>query len=286
MTNPASDDVEFQYNPRKAVANVDAFVQRAAALSAATRERRKGRLDIRYGAGELATLDVFPAAAPDAPLHVYLHGGYWRGRDKRDYSYVADALVPLGITTVIMNYDLSPRVELPQIVQQVREGLRWIHAHAADLGGDPASFTASGHSAGAHLIAAALPAGNAAPAELAGMPQAAVLVSGVYELAPVLSISVNQEIRLRPEHVDPMSPMRHPPTPAVPLTIAVGGAETAGFVSQSRDFTQVCAAQGGNVAYVEYPGRDHYSVMGLLEEPGAPLARLIDGIARRTPRAR
>jgi arylformamidase len=278
-----NDDIEYQYNPRKAVANVEAFAQRAAALSAATRQRRTCRLDLRYGAGELATLDVFPAQGERPPLHVFLHGGYWRGRDKSDYSYVADALVRLGITTVVMNYDLCPKAQLPQIVHQVRAGLRWIHAHAADLGGDAESFTASGHSAGAHLIAAALPPVGASAAELAGLPQAAVLVSGVYELEPVLSISVNAEIRLRPEQVDPMSPARHPPTAAVPLTVVVGGGETAGFVGQSRDFVQACAAVGTSVAYVELPVHDHYTIMGLLEEPGAPLARLIDGIARRRP---
>jgi arylformamidase len=283
MTGHLNDDIEYQYNPRKAVANVEAFAQRAAALSAATRQRRGGRLDLRYGAGELATLDVFPAAGARPPLHVFLHGGYWRGRDKSDYSYVADALVPLGITTVVMNYDLCPKAELPQIVQQVRAGLRWVHAHAADLGGDPDSFTASGHSAGAHLIAAALPSGAASPAALAGLPQAAVLVSGVYELEPVLSISVNAEIRLRPDQVDPMSPARHPPAAAVPLTVVVGGAETAAFVAQSREFAQACAAAGTAVTSVELPGHDHYSIMGLLEHPDAQLARLIDGIARRRP---
>ena len=281
MTDSFNYDVEYQYNPRKAVANVEAFALRAAALSATTRQRRSGRLGVPYAAGELATLDVFPASGVRPPLHVFLHGGYWRGRDKSDYSYVADALVPLGITTVVMNYDLCPRAELPQIVRQVREGLRWIHAHAAELGGDPDSFTASGHSAGAHLIAAALPPVGAPAAALAGFPQAAVLVSGVYELEPVLSISVNSEIRLRPEQVDPMSPMRHPPSAAVPLTVVVGGAETAGFVAQSRDFAHACAAKGTSVAYVEVPGHDHYSIMGQLEEPGATIARLIDGIARR-----
>jgi arylformamidase len=274
-----SDDIEFQYNPRKAVANVEQFAQRAAEISAQTRQRRPGRFDLRYGPGKLATLDVFPAAQPNAPLHVFLHGGYWRGRDKSDYSYVADGLVPLGITTVVMNYDLCPVAELPDIVQQVRDGFAWVHAHAAELGGDPASITASGHSAGAHLIATALPSGP--DARLAAwMPRAAVLVSGIYELEPVLSITVNQEIRLRPEQVAPMSPMRHPPTPAVPLVIAVGGGETRGFVGQSHRFAQVCADQGGDATYVELPNHDHYTVMGLLETPDGRLARLIDGIAR------
>jgi arylformamidase len=273
MSGAPAHDLESQYNPRRAVPDVERFTRRAAELSAAARASLPCRLDLRYGTGALATLDVFPAPAPDAPLHVFLHGGYWRGRDKGDYSYVASALVPLGITTVVMNYDLCPAVELPAIVEQVRGGLRWIHEHAADLGGNPGAFTASGHSAGAHLIAAALPrSGRPLPA---WAPRAAVLVSGIYELEPVLSVSVNAEIRLRPEQVDAMSPMRHPPTPQVALTVAAGGAEPAAWVGQSRDFARACAA-----AYVELPGHHHYSIMTLLETPDAPLARLIEAAAR------
>jgi arylformamidase len=271
-------DIETQYNPRKAVANVDAFMQRAAGLSAATRARRSARLDVRYGAGSLATLDVFPAEEAKAPLHVFLHGGYWRGRDKADYSYIADALTPLGITTVVMNYDLCPDVELPTIVQQVRDGLQWIHTHAAELGGDPDQITASGHSAGAHLIAAALPKVGSGPLP-PWAPRAVMLVSGIYELEPVLSITVNQDIRLRPEQVDQMSPMRHPPSTHVSFTVVVGGNETAGFVRQSREFAQCI---GNAAAYVELAGYDHYSIMGLLEAPEAHLAQLIDEIARRS----
>jgi len=280
---PVPDDLESQYNPRKAVANVEQFAQRSAALSAATRRRRTdARLDLRYGQGRLATLDVFPAAAAGSPVHVFLHGGYWRGRDKGDYSYVADALVPHGITTVVMNYDLCPAVELPAIVQQVREGFQWIHAHAGDWGGDPAAITASGHSAGAHLIAAALPRADAAAAAWA--PRAAVLVSGIYELEPVLSVSVNNEIRLRPEQVDALSPMRHPPNTAVPLLVAAGGAEPTSWVKQSHDFAKACTAAGASATYIELPGAHHYSIMNALESADGVLARLIAAYAR--PQAR
>lgn len=68
MSDSSKGDVEYQYNPRKAVANVEAFAQRAAALSAATRQRRSGRLDVPYADGELAQLDVFPAAGVRPPL--------------------------------------------------------------------------------------------------------------------------------------------------------------------------------------------------------------------------
>lgn len=276
------EEIEQQYNPRKAVSDVEQHALRIAALSERVRHARvaagRARLDLRYGTEPLSTLDVFPAEAANAPIHVFLHGGYWRGRDKSDYSCVADALVPHGITTVVMNYDLCPSVELPAIVEQVRQGFAWVHAHAAELGGDPKRFTASGHSAGAHLIAAALSADRQGGAGTR-LPQAAVLVSGIYELEPVLRVSVNKEIRLQPGQVDAMSPMRHPPLPSVPLVVAVGGAETTCWVAESRNYAETCSRQGSQCLYAELPGANHYTVLSHLESPSGWLSRMVASLA-------
>lgn len=268
-------DVETQFNPRRAVPNVDEHAARTQLLSQQARQRHEGIYNLRYGPGPLATLDVFKAAQAHAPVHVFLHGGYWRGRDKSDFSYLADALLPHGITTVVMNYDLCPHVELPAIVDQVAQGLAWVHDHAADWGADPKRYSASGHSAGAHLIAAVLARHDQAASVPMGMPSSAVLISGVYELEPVLSISVNAEIRLRPDQVAAMSPMRHPPCKPVRLAVAVGGAETEGFVEQSKRFAATCAAQGADARFIEYEACDHYTVMRHFESPQGELTRLV-----------
>jgi arylformamidase len=281
MANVSQCDIETQYNPRKAVSDVPQYQQRASKLSAAARRTRKAIFDIRYGTGTLATLDVFASASANAPLHVFVHGGYWRGRDKSDYSYVADALVPLGFTTVVMNYDLCPSATLPEIVAQVRQGLAWIQAHAAELGGDPQTWTVSGHSAGAHLIAAAFAADTPAALLPQTMPKAAVLISGIYELEPVLSISVNDEIRLQPDQVDAMSPMRHPPVPSVPLSVVVGGNETDSWIAQSKSFADMCSASGSACSYQVLDGHHHYSIMTLLETPESPVAKIINEAAKR-----
>jgi arylformamidase len=281
MANMSQGDIETQYNPRKAVSNVPQYQQRATELSSAARRTRKAYFDVRYGTGKLATLDVFASASANAPLHVFVHGGYWRGRDKSDYSYVADALVPLGFTTVVMNYDLCPSATLPEIVAQIRQGLAWIQAHAAELGGDPQSWTVSGHSAGAHLIAAALAADTPAALLPQTMPKAAVLISGLYELEPVLSITVNDEIQLQPDQVDAMSPMRHPPEPSVQLSVVVGGNETDSWIAQSKSFADVCSASGSACSYQVLDGHHHYSIMTLLETPESPLAKIINEAAKR-----
>jgi arylformamidase len=273
------DEHEAQYNPRVAVPDASIFLERTAARSAEARARFAHR-EVRYGSGPLATLDVFAAARPDAPIHVFVHGGYWRGLDKRDYSLVAAGLVPLGITTVVMNYDLCPSVSLPALVAQFRDGVRWICEHAAELGGDPANITLSGHSAGAHLVATALAADaqRADPLPLAQI-RGALLASGIYALAPVLGITVNAMIQLKPGEVDAMSPMQHPPVASVPLDIVVGGDEPPRWIAESTDFAALARRHGVVCQEEVLPGEHHFSIMDLMGSPDAVLSRRVARLA-------
>lgn len=273
------DEHEAQYNPRIAVPDTNAFLERGNARSAEARTRFEYQ-ELRYGTGPLATLDVFPAARKDAPIHIFVHGGYWRALDKRDYSFVANALVPQGITTVLMNYGLCPAVSLPELVAQFRAGLRWICEHAGELGGDAANITLSGHSAGAHLVATALAADEQArdPLPLQQI-RGALLISGIYELSPVLDVSVNALIRLTPEQVDAMSPMRHPPVASVPLEVVVGADEPTRWVGQSTAYADVAREQGAICHDQCIPGHHHFSITELMQTPDGPLARLIAKLA-------
>jgi arylformamidase len=273
-------DIEQQFNPRVSIspADVDRYAARASSLSQATRDRwsqsKACHLDVSYGESRLSTLDIFPVADPGAPLHVFLHGGYWRARDKADYSFVADALAPLGVSTIVMNYDLCPEVEVGDIVEQIKRGFSWIRKNAGAYGCQATNLTASGHSAGAHLIAAAL----SDPEYLDG-PRAALLISGIYELEPVLHITVNEQIRLRPDAVDAMSPMRHPPTRPCSLAMVAGSAEPQDWVAQSRDFADLCKQRGHDCLYGEMPDDNHYSIMTHFESPSGWLSRLAAGMA-------
>ena len=78
------------------------------AQSALARQTLRCVLDVPYGPTLAETLDIFPADAPNAPVFVFLHGGYWRAFSSKEFSCVALGLQPLGITTVVVNYALCP----------------------------------------------------------------------------------------------------------------------------------------------------------------------------------
>jgi arylformamidase len=50
------------------------------------------RFDVPYGRHPAERLDVFLASrgAAAAPVHVFVHGGYWHRLDKADFSFVAE----------------------------------------------------------------------------------------------------------------------------------------------------------------------------------------------------
>src|SRR4030095_9988084 len=92
---------------------------------------------VRYGGGPNEHLDIFPTSKADAPVLVFIHGGYWRSLDKRDHSFVAPALTREGVCAVIPNYALCPAVTIPQITMQLVQALAWTWRHIARRGGDP-----------------------------------------------------------------------------------------------------------------------------------------------------
>ena len=274
--NLSSEALELEFNPRAVARNLDERLAASAAASAETRARLDCVLDVRYGPGAKETLDIFPAAdsgaRPGAPVHLFIHGGYWRAMDKSDYSFIADAFQPAGATTVVINYDLCPTVTLDTIVEQSNRSIAWTFRNIADYGGDPERLYVSGNSAGGHLTAMAL----AHDWESEGLPadiiKGAAPITGVFDCEPVLDITVNEEVRLEPEAARRLSPLHHPPRRALPLLIAVGGAEPRLWIKMSEDYAALCHAHGIECEYMEMPDQDHFDISRAVGDPESPLA--------------
>jgi arylformamidase len=123
--------------------------------SEATRRRLPSRPNVAYGDGTDEKLDLFfpeskRAGAP-MPIHMFVHGGYWRAQSKERYAFVADTIVEAGAIAALIDYTLMPKARMADLVDQTRRAARWLTTNAASFGGDAAAFSASGHSAGGHL---------------------------------------------------------------------------------------------------------------------------------------
>src|SRR4029077_16814473 len=86
-----------------------------------------------------------------APAVVFVHGGAWVHGDPSQAAGNALHFARHGIATVSISYRLAPAHRFPAPLDDVRRGLRWVRAHAEELGIDRNRLVLLGLSAGAHL---------------------------------------------------------------------------------------------------------------------------------------
>jgi arylformamidase len=274
----AAMDYETEYNNRRRVPEHPEHGARWSTASAAYRQQSAdAQLDLSYGPGERQRYDLFPAGPADAPLVVYIHGGYWQRGDRKDYSFLARELNSAGLDLALPSYSLCPAVSVMDIVAELRVCLAAIWKRT---GKHP---LVTGHSAGGHLTAAMLATDWSKVGEVpADLVRAGVPVSGVFELAPLIGTSINDLVRLDPGAARAASPLLWPPPPKDrALVAAVGGAESAEFLRQSRDIVAAWKGAGLGCEYLEVPGANHFTVVDELARPDSALFQKVVGLARR-----
>ena len=236
ITRHPASFYEQQYNARASIPDHPQLFQRWADASAVVRQTFPCTLDLRYGAAVAEGLDFFPCGQANAPLLVFIHGGWWRSLDKSDFSFIAPAFMQAGIDVAITNYTLAPAATIEQITLQQIHAVAWLYHHAADYGFDRTRIVLAGHSAGAHLAAMLMATlwpqvGPKLPVDLI---KGGILLSGLYDLAPVMHADfVNGDLGLTPARSRALSPSRMPQSHRTPFFTAVGGRESDEFKRQN-----------------------------------------------------
>jgi len=204
------------------------ILERWSVASEFARAHGSRRIDVAYGSTPAETLDVFPTPRANAPVLVFIHGGWWRTLDKSDQSFIAPVFNQAGALVVIPNYGLCPAVTIETIALQLTRALVWTYRNAALYGGDPQRIVVAGHSAGGHLAAMMLSCDwRAIDAKLpARLVRGALSISGVFDLEPIRHAPfLKGDLRLTPASAQRLSPVRFP-RPSGPLYATVGALES------------------------------------------------------------
>jgi len=265
-------ELEREYSPSSCIPDIHVFLQEYAARSQVARQNCKVITGIQYGARADETLDFFPAASPNAPLEVFIHGGYWQALSKNESSFAAPDIVQNGVAFVALNYALAPKVNLDEIVRQCRAALAWLYQNADELGFDRQRIFISGSSAGAHL--AAMVTATDWEREYAlpnNLIKGCAAVSGVFDLEPIRFTYVNDPLQLDADAARRNSPLFLRPFVLTELIVCWGDNETSEFKRQSREFAAAWEAR----EVLEMRGYNHFNVILKLGDATMPLGQAV-----------
>ena len=260
-------NIDDQFNLRKRHPFAQYYLVVNYGQSLAAQLALKCHLDISYGESPGQKLDIFPAQTENAPVFVFIHGGYFRSLDKRHYRYVAFRQARSGHTTVLLNYDLSPQVRVADIIQQMLTAFGWIKKNIHQWNGDPHRLILCGHSVGAFLVAKILQVDWPNDSGI----QKAVLLSGLYDLGPMKQCYLNRDLQLTDSDVANLSPQFGSLVQTPDILIAVGKQETEQFIFQSQRFSHKLRDEGIKNTLLILPHINHYTMSRLLVQSDNPV---------------
>ena len=224
---------------------------------------------LAYGGKPIEQLDLFATTKPNAPIHVFIHGGAWRQRAAKDYAFMAEAYVRAGAHWIGLDFDGVEGTggDLLPMADQVRRGVAWAYKNAKSFGGDPNRLYVSGQSSGAHL------AGNVVTTDWSqyGVPndvvKGALLCSGMYELKPVRLSKRSDYVAFTDESEDKLSSQRHLGRLNCPVIVAYGTFETPEFQRQAREFAAAVKAASKPVTLLVGEGYNHFEMAEMIGNP-------------------
>lgn len=254
-------ELDAAYNNSAAFKSSTEKLAEWSARSARTRSRPGALLDLQYGRRPRNRVDVFQCGRAQAPLFVFIHGGYWQRNSKEIFACMAEGVLANGFDAALLGYTLAPEATLTEIVGEIRMAIQWLRAEGPPLGVAAQKVLLSGWSAGGHLTAAALAEADAGLA-----------ISGIFDLEPCRLNYLNEKLQLSLDEQIALSPIRQLPVSSPPLVIAFGTGELPELQRQSRDYHS--ARKDAGLPSDEMPliGHDHFSILEELASPDGKLA--------------
>jgi arylformamidase len=262
-------ELDAAYNNSAAVANSAEKIVEWRDRSAQLRSRQTALLDLPYGARPRNRIDVFACGREEAPLFVFIHGGYWQRNDKETFACMAEGPMADGFDVALPGYTLAPDVSLTAIVDEIRSAIVWLRQKGPDLGIAGGRLVVGGWSAGGHLAAMATE-----------MPEvdAGLSISGIFDVEPCRQNYLNDKLGLSQMEASAMSPINRLALTSGPLIVTYGTGELSELQRQSQDYGQARKAAGLPGALLPLEGHDHFSILEELAMPGGRLVAALSAL--------
>ena len=263
---PIDPELEQGYNVSLSRDDFPVLLGAWASRSEDFRVGADARLDCAYDEGLQDRIDLFHCGDSNAPLLVFIHGGYWQRGDKSGFSFIAEPFVENGVDVALIGYSLCPHTDLGSIAGQIRKAIIWLWRNAEQLGISSDRINICGHSAGGQLTAMMLATqwnaiASEAPTDLVktGIP-----ISGLYQLEPLRHTTINDALGMDASVARNNSPQFLQPVTAAPILVTLGGGETSQFHWQMDQFAERWRSAEAPIKQFIEPGVDHFEVINRL----------------------
>lgn len=277
----SQEGIDQEYRVTGNIEGLERLFQGFVDDSEAFRLENNSYLNVSFGTNDEEVLDIFPpqggsekTTKQKAPVHIFIHGGYWYQFSKNEWSFLAEGLTRNDVMFVVPNYSLCPASSVSEIAQQMHNCVRWIYNNIEQYGGDPSEIYISGHSAGGHLAVMLLLTDWEKDY---GLPQdiikAVLSISGIFDISPVQKCYLQEFVQLSDEEVNRFNLALRIQETVAPLELFVGGEETAEFIRQSREFAQDWREYGNISSDFVMDGHNHISILKELSSPEGQLCK-------------
>lgn len=243
--------------------------QNAAATSRIGKPERKA-----YGPTDDEQLDLYRTDIPNAPIHIYIHGGAWRmGGGTGTTAAIAEMFVKSGAHFLAPDYTLVQDAEgsLFPTVNQLRRAIVWAYENASKFSGDHNQIYISGHSAGGHLAAVVLTTDWLTDFEIPmDIIKGGLCISGMFDLYPVSLSARRKYVSFTDNMVELLSPIRQLDKLTARVIVSYGTQESPEFMRQSRAFVDELSKAGKDVQLLVGVGYNHFEISETLTNPQRP----------------
>lgn len=241
-------------------------------------------LNFSYGDSFRQRFDIYGMNLPkDAPIIVYVHGGYWQGMNKFTSSYAVKPYVENHAKVFVIDHDLCPDVSLTEVIKQFQNAVTKIFNYANEHNSKSVSFI--GHLSGAHLITYLFTDEmiSRLGSDKFQLIKNIYLISGVYDVSELRTTKcANRDnlLSITDENVTFLSPIKHKfdqlkNFKGIQFDAFVGGDESTTLMRQSREFIAHLKQSKIPANFHLMDGLDHFNIVEKLSETNYEITQMI-----------
>lgn len=251
-------ELEKQYSPSSCVDNFVELIEEYKVLSKASEAKTKVLKNLQYGSASDELLDLFPAKVKGSPLMIFIHGGYWQALSKEDSTFAGFDFWEQGLAYAAIDYTIAPQGSMARMIEQCVESVLWLYENAEKFGFSRDEIYISGSSAGAHLASMTV---LRLLETNRPVIKGSVLISGVYDLRPLVQTYVNEPLGMTEKEAKDISPIFKDLTTMPPSIVCWGENETNEFKRQSVAFANALGQAGSGCTFFEIEQYNHFNIV-------------------------